>query len=249
VNDVQKCNASPHAHVVAYVSKLFPVRVSDLSPSDKLNHLSRLNARNNEQNNVFDELNLPNDSEVYVALARVFSGVLTPDKPLYLLNSRHNPFSMTSSNGDRDAIKDLSIPNCDQNPNPLTDFTIPSHVSETAQLIPPYSYSLYLCLGPTVHPVDSISAGNIAALFGFDDRILKSATLCSTMETYPMRSLSLGTTPLVRVAIEPVSHVDLKKLEIGLKLLYQYDPAVEVRCYLVQPCVCRYCLSKMDEYF
>ena len=33
---------------------------------------------------------------------------------------------------------------------------------------------------------------------------------------------------MVRVAIEPKFYNDLYKLENGLKLLYQYDPAVEI---------------------
>ena len=34
--------------------------------------------------------------------------------------------------------------------------------------------------------------------------------------------------PIVKVAIEPLTHRDLSKLEKGLHALYQMDPAVEI---------------------
>ena len=34
--------------------------------------------------------------------------------------------------------------------------------------------------------------------------------------------------PIVKVAIEPLTHKDLVKLEKGLQALYQVDPAVEI---------------------
>jgi ribosome assembly protein 1 len=44
----------------------------------------------------------------------------------------------------------------------------------------------------------------------------------------PMKAITFQSKPMVKVAVEPISHKDLNKLEIGLQCLYQFDPAVEI---------------------
>jgi ribosome assembly protein 1 len=43
-----------------------------------------------------------------------------------------------------------------------------------------------------------------------------------------IKQMSFQSTSMVRVTVEPKSYNDIDKIEKGLKLLYQYDPAVEV---------------------
>ena len=43
-----------------------------------------------------------------------------------------------------------------------------------------------------------------------------------------MKAITFQAKPVVRVAVEPLSHKDLSRLELGLQSLYQFDPAVEV---------------------
>lgn len=66
------------------------------------------------------------------------------------------------------------------------------------------------------------------ALYGLDGIILKTATLSTTWLCNPLRGITFQAKPIVRVAVEPSNHNDLTKLEKGLGLLYQFDPAVEV---------------------
>ena len=85
-------------------------------------------------------------------------------------------------------------------------------------------YALYAVL-----PVDSVPAGNVVCIFGLQDYVLKSSTLCSTPLSLPMKAITFQTKPMLRVAVEPKNHFNLRDLEAGLQQLYQYDPVVEVR--------------------
>lgn len=87
---------------------------------------------------------------------------------------------------------------------------------------------MYLCLGPSVFPVEEAKAGNVVGIVGLDELVLKTATLSSTWATYPLKSITFQAKPMVRVALEPLHHQDLVKVESGLQSLYQYDPVVEV---------------------
>ena len=87
---------------------------------------------------------------------------------------------------------------------------------------------LYIMLGPSVTPVGQVPAGNIVGIFGLTELVLKTATLSSTWATYPMNSITFQSKPMLKVAVEPISHVDLRSLEHGLQLLHQFDPVVEI---------------------
>jgi translation elongation factor EF-G len=79
-----------------------------------------------------------------------------------------------------------------------------------------------------VLPVESVPAGNIVCIFGLQEHVLKSSTLCSTPLALPMKAITFQTKPMLRVAVEPKNHYNLRDLEAGLQQLYQYDPVVEV---------------------
>ena len=82
--------------------------------------------------------------------------------------------------------------------------------------------------GPSISPVKEIHAGNIAGIIGLEETVLKTATLASTISMPPLRPISFQAQPMLRVALEPVHHQDLPRLEAGLQMLYQFDPVVEV---------------------
>ena len=77
-------------------------------------------------------------------------------------------------------------------------------------------------------PVSSVPAGNIVCMFGLQDFVLKSGTLSSTPYCLPMKSITFQSKPMLRVAVEPKNHYNLRDLERGLEQLFQYDPVVEV---------------------
>ena len=89
-------------------------------------------------------------------------------------------------------------------------------------------HSLYLMMGQGLKPVASAKAGNIVAIRGLGQHILKSATLSSTKNCWPFSSLMFQVSPTLRVAIEPSDPMDMSALMKGLRLLNHADPFVEV---------------------
>ncbi|XP_031385183.1 elongation factor-like GTPase 1 [Punica granatum] len=88
--------------------------------------------------------------------------------------------------------------------------------------------SLYLMMGQGLKPVSSAKAGNVVAIRGLGQHILKSATLSSTINCWPFSSMVFQVAPTLRVAIEPSDPADMGALMKGLRLLNRADPFVEV---------------------
>ncbi|XP_062215045.1 uncharacterized protein LOC133915767 [Phragmites australis] len=86
---------------------------------------------------------------------------------------------------------------------------------------------LYEMLGQGLKPVASVGAGNVVAIQGLGQHILKSATLSSTKNCWPFSSMMFQASPMLKVAIEPSNPSDLGVLVKGLKLLNRADPFVE----------------------
>lgn len=89
-------------------------------------------------------------------------------------------------------------------------------------------HSLYLMMGQGLIPVASVRAGNLVAIRGLGQHILKSATLSSTKNCWPFSSMTFQVSPTLKVAIEPSDPVDMAALMKGLRLLNRADPFVEV---------------------
>ncbi|KAJ9704164.1 hypothetical protein PVL29_005445 [Vitis rotundifolia] len=106
--------------------------------------------------------------------------------------------------------------------DPLKPESMQKHVQE-AEL-----HSLYLMMGQGLKPVALAKAGNIVAIRGLGQHILKSATLSSTKNCWPFSSLVFQVSPTLRVAIEPSDPTDMGALMKGLRLLNRADPFVEV---------------------
>lgn len=86
---------------------------------------------------------------------------------------------------------------------------------------------LYLMMGRLLERVVECPAGNVVALGGLDQAILKSATLSSTTACPPFAQLQFQAAPIVRVAIEPALPQEMPRLVEGLRLLNRADPFVE----------------------
>jgi small GTP-binding protein len=135
--------------------------------------------------------------ESFIAFARVFSGVLRPDSPVFVLGPRYDARDPCASGG-----ASLSVPS-----TPLP---------------------LYLMMGRDLSPIPAAYAGNVVGIGRLGAHVLKTATLASTPACASLSPMTFQTTPLVRVAIEPVRPTDLAALERGLALLDAADPCVEV---------------------
>lgn len=88
--------------------------------------------------------------------------------------------------------------------------------------------ALYLLMGRGLEPLNSVPAGVVFGVAGLEGHILKSGTLCSQLEgSVNLAGVSMGSQPIVRVALEPVNPGDLGKMVKGLQLLEQSDPCAE----------------------
>ncbi|KAL2865115.1 GTPase RIA1 [Aspergillus lucknowensis] len=84
---------------------------------------------------------------------------------------------------------------------------------------------LYLLMGRSLEPLQSVPAGVVFGIGGLAGHILKTGTLCSQLEGgINLAGVSLDTPPIVRVALEPANPSDLSKMVTGLRLLEQSDP-------------------------
>jgi ribosome assembly protein 1 len=84
---------------------------------------------------------------------------------------------------------------------------------------------LYLLMGRSLEPLQSVPAGVVFGIGGLAGYVLKTGTLCSQLEgSINLAGVSLSTPPIVRVALEPANPADLGKMITGLRLLEQSDP-------------------------
>lgn len=211
---IATCDASRDADVVIFISKLIPVKFNELSSRDQATMRAKHNARQQLASDCGEGIqDLEYNAEVFLALGRVFAGVLRKESNLYVLGHRHNPLQALESS-DTDIDIDL-------------DNDVPAGLDACVR-VPVDSFGMYVCLGPSVHPVEEVTAGNVVAIAGLEDLVLKTATICSTWACNPLKAITFQAKPIMRVAVEPLNHQDLTKLETGLRQLYQYDPAVEV---------------------
>jgi elongation factor G len=77
------------------------------------------------------------------------------------------------------------------------------------------------------NPIDVLEAGDIGAVVGFKD-IKTGDTLCAEGSPMVLESMSFPD-PVIGVAIEPKSQVDLDKLSNGLSKLSEEDPTFRVK--------------------
>ncbi|MCJ1404590.1 Cytoplasmic GTPase/eEF2-like protein (ribosomal biogenesis) [Xylographa trunciseda] len=88
--------------------------------------------------------------------------------------------------------------------------------------------ALYLLMGRGLEPLTSVPAGVVFGIGGLEGHILKSGTLCSQLEgAVNLAGVSMGSEPIVRVALEPVNPSDLNKMINGLRMLEQSDPCAQ----------------------
>ena len=115
--DVSTCNASADADVVVYISKMFAVPIASLplplsgEPDTMRRHddgawegvddASRAAIEGAAKDGADDDAS---PSETFLAFARVFSGVLRADTPLFALPPRHAPFQEGGMKGARSLI-------------------------------------------------------------------------------------------------------------------------------------------------
>lgn len=88
--------------------------------------------------------------------------------------------------------------------------------------------ALFLMMGRGLERLDSVPAGHVVAIAGLGDTILKSATLSTSLHCEPFLQMKFQTSPILKVAVEPMKAAELPILLRGLRLLNMSDPFVEI---------------------
>lgn len=180
---LQSCDTTAEAPVVVFICKMISVEANVLSDVNRLGYAS--------------------NEEVYVAVGRVYSGVLKAGQPMYLLDPKFQGYYGDLDN-EADAIK---------------------HVTRVQSgVIQPY-----MMMGRELHALQDVPAGNIVGIVGLHTHVLKTATLTSTMACPSLTKMPYQAKPIVRVAVEPEDPRNFAALEAGLQRLYRSDPTVEVQ--------------------
>jgi len=83
-------------------------------------------------------------------------------------------------------------------------------------------------MGNKQEPIVNVPCGNIVALVGVDDVIIKTATITSNPESHNIKSMKYSVSPVVRVAVSAKHPQELPKLIKGLLMLKKSDPLVQI---------------------
>jgi elongation factor 2 len=73
-----------------------------------------------------------------------------------------------------------------------------------------------LMMGKNVESVSEIPAGNTCAIIGIDNCLVKTGTIATHPDSYPIKSMSYSVSPVVRVAVSAKHPSDIMKLINGL---------------------------------
>jgi hypothetical protein len=146
-------------NIVVFIAKMVPVRIADLSPKDAESAIRSIRSAREKlkkggdteeeevPTNVYDHtVENINNTEVFLALGRVFSGTLTAESSasVYCLGNHHNPFAHEDRDRDR---RGECVGAAEEGTDSTTGLTTSS--GSAAQRVPLSALSFYMCLGPS----------------------------------------------------------------------------------------------------
>jgi ribosome assembly protein 1 len=216
-------NTSPDAPVVAYVSKMVSV------PESELNKLRRVQLSAEEM--------------------REMGRMKTIELARQIAAKASNPEGAQDMNSEDEDEADKKAPEVSDKERLIGFARVYSGTIKTGQKLyvlgPKYSpltpdqhiqevtvKDLYYMMGRVLEALNEVPAGNVFAIAGLEGKILKNGTLISVEKGgLNLAGVSLGSAPIVRVALEPKNPSQMGQLIEGLKLLEQADPCAE---YIVQ---------------
>jgi ribosome assembly protein 1 len=200
---ILNCDASPKAPTVAFVSKMFPILAKDL-PTNKRNFSI---PKPRVKKDISPEEALPL-TDLKLTTEPAVESTLEPKEVLIAFA---RIFSGSLKEGDTIHVLGPKF-----NPSEPQLYHTETSIS-----------SLYLMKGRDLEKVDQVCAGQVFAIMGLQDIVLKSATLTSNPLGPNLGSVILEP-PIVRVAVEPQDASNMDKFLRGLEMLNQADPCVEI---------------------
>lgn len=85
-------------------------------------------------------------------------------------------------------------------------------------------------IGAKTESIVSVHAGEICAFIGIDAYLVKSGTLTTSSDPWPIRTMKFSVHPVVQVSVKVKDPSQIHKLTQGIKRLMQADPCV--KCYM-----------------
>ncbi|KAK7465188.1 hypothetical protein BaRGS_00037651 [Batillaria attramentaria] len=155
----------------------------------------------------------PQKGHVFIAFARIFSGMVQRGQRLYVLGPKHDPAKAL--------LQDSGV-NGENIPESVRNLGSGQHITSFVV------NDLYMFMGRELEQLHSVPAGNVLGIGGLEDHILKSGTVSSTVACPAFTNMYFDASPILRVAVEPASPGDMSRLVEGLRLLNQADPCVRV---------------------
>ncbi|NBX75164.1 MAG: GTP-binding protein, partial [Proteobacteria bacterium] len=83
-------------------------------------------------------------------------------------------------------------------------------------------------IGAKTESVDEMKCGNTVALVGVSEYLLKSGTVTTCPDKYPIRTMKFSVSPVVRVAVSPKNMAEVGKFKEGMIRLSKSDPCLKV---------------------
>jgi len=79
-------------------------------------------------------------------------------------------------------------------------------------------------MGAKSEPIPSVPCGNIAGLQGIDKYMIKTGTLTSDKDCFPIKNMKYTVSPVVRVSVRVKDQGNLQRLIDSLDKLRKTDP-------------------------
>ncbi|XP_061671549.1 elongation factor-like GTPase 1 isoform X3 [Syngnathoides biaculeatus] len=165
-------------------------------------------SKDDMENQVPKESKEEEQSETFIAFARVYSGVMKRGQRIFILGPKYDPAQGLSMLPEQCSASDT--------------FPEVPHLSCCS------IENVYLIMGRELEELEQVPSGNVLGIQGLEEFILKSATISTTPACPPFTPLNFEASPIVRVAVEPKHPSEMPKLVRGMRLLNQADPCAEV---------------------
>lgn len=231
MKDFLKCSSDQSAPIIVFVSKMIlindkesinnfnnPVMPMPFSLIDKKSETLKF-----ENLQILSKLDENDKKTRLVAFARIFSGTLS------LLHD-----NLQSKDKEKQQELYVLMPKYRYNENILLNDLLNEENTKLQHQSGGYALKvkikdLYLMMGIHLEKVQSVPAGNIVAIGGLENVILKSATISSTLKCPTFSSMSFYVNPIVKICIEPESYKEMTKMSKALETLVLADPNLEYK--------------------
>jgi len=169
----------------------------------------------------------PSAAGRFYAMGRVFAGTLSADK-CWVLPEDYLPPQALEGEGtteEAEAAAGGESPGGDATeggPAPAA-----AKASKGMKLEERRIQGVVSCCAKTFNAMASVPAGNLCAVSGIDQYVLKRCTLTNSKDAWSLPKPTITVSPVVKVALGPKSAADLPKMVEGLRRLSKSCPIVE----------------------